>query len=142
MAERGHINGEITARGICRAAPLSHYFLLDGDIGIGAKKASIVAFDFHEGKRVNYFRFTVVREGPVLTIVHSEGPKDWIPEPLRIARYPNLTGENAIYKVMFDFCSPEREALFAASKKLRSAEKDDRLVAPTRKGNVDPTTRN
>ena len=142
MVERGHVGGEITARGICKVAPLSHYFLLDGEVGMGGKKASIIAFDIREGKRVNYFRFTAVRDGPVLTIAHSEGPKDWMPKPLRVAHYPNLTGEDAIYKVMLDFCNPEREALFGALKKLRDAEKDAAASPPTGKGDVAPAGKN
>lgn len=105
-AEQGRIGGEIATKSICRAVPMFDYLLLEGKVS--GNTAKVTAFNFIGGERKNFFRFTMQRDGVVITISLKEGSPAWFPSAARIGRHP---GTEDRYKSLTGTCSVEKEAL-------------------------------
>jgi hypothetical protein len=119
MVENGHVGGELSGSSICKSVPFLDYLLLDGEISWG--RAVVTAFDYVDGKRQDFFRFTAKREGAVL-IVTAENPKaGWIPAESRIAFHPDFSDED-IYLYLQGSCAQERTARWTETNRPAMAD--------------------
>lgn len=71
QAEHGVIDGAFSTKTICKTVPMLDYLLLEGKTD--GDTASITAYDFIDGKRINFFRFIAKREGLAMTLTLKEG---------------------------------------------------------------------
>jgi len=108
--ERGYISGEIVSRALCESRPFPDYLLLEGRAGLSGKRATLVAWDLVGGKRQNYFTFSIEQDVlGVLTLRHEEGHPGALPNPARVALYPDLKIEEQVNKALRDVCKDERK---------------------------------
>lgn len=114
LSERGRIDGAISMKSICRVVPMFDYLLLEGKVS--GDIATITAFDFIDGERKNFFRFSAKRDGVVITVSPEEEAREWLPVvPVRIGLHPFREGEDT-YDQLTGTCRLEKEELM---KKIR-----------------------
>lgn len=66
--DKGQIDGMISTRPICDTVPAFDYILLRGDVDWFGDSASVIAFDFFEGRQVDIAELRLHRDGIVMEV--------------------------------------------------------------------------
>jgi hypothetical protein len=87
VADQGQIGGVIATGKICQALPVFDFLLIKGEVSGG--DAKITVYDFIDGKRKEFARLALRREGRIMTVTPIEGMVDWFPKMARIGHHPD-----------------------------------------------------
>lgn len=83
----GEIDGMIGTKEICNLPSLAGFLLIDGKVS--GNKAVITAFDYIGGKRQDFTKLTLRRDGIIMAVEPIDGIKNFFPREAKIGRHPD-----------------------------------------------------
>lgn len=110
VSKNGEIDGTIATKKICAAIPIFDYVLITGSIR--GKRAEILVFDVIGGRKQNFAKLLLQRDGVIMNLTPKEGMLNWFPEMARIARH----GDNQ-NKEFNDLCKEEKEVFWEENRR-------------------------
>lgn len=116
-ATEGQIGGTIATKRLCKALPMYNYIQLEGSVF--GNSAKVTAWDIIGGRRVDFARLTLERDGHIMTVTPTSGNTEWFPASARISRDPSAPEEIDKLDADHTFCSAEREAFFKSLRDQR-----------------------
>lgn len=119
IVENGEINGIIASKKMCAAAPFSPFLLVDGDVN--GNTAIINIFDYVGGRRTDFVKAKLKRDGVVMTVQPVSGLVEWLPAEARLGLDP-YQDESKTKIILSHFCRAEFNA---ALEKLRKNNPDN-----------------
>jgi hypothetical protein len=121
----GEIGGMIGTKEICNTLPFGEFLHINGKVS--GNEAVITAFDYIGGKRQEFTRLTLKRDGIIITVKPIGGIVDLFPQEAKIGRHPDdypaitsgYSDENPdISSIYFaKLCEEKRKALTEIKKK-------------------------
>jgi hypothetical protein len=115
----GHLSGMLAADQICLSMPFTSFLLFEGEAS--ESSATITAYDPHGGKRNDFVKVKLERDGVAMTVVPVEGNIEWLPKMTRVER--DLKSDWIERSNFRDSCTPERHA--ALRKRFGKSELTD-----------------
>jgi hypothetical protein len=106
-SRKGHLTGMIAADQICLSKPFTSFLLFEGEAS--GSSATITAYDSHGGKRSDFVKAKLERDGAIMTVVPMDGNVEWLPKMTRVER--DLKSHWIERSNFRDFCTPERHAV-------------------------------
>jgi hypothetical protein len=87
IATSGVIGGMIGTKAICNTLPFVEFLHIEGKVS--GNEAVITAFDYIGGKRQEFTRLTLRRDGIIMTVKPVDGIVDLFPQGAKIGRHPD-----------------------------------------------------
>jgi hypothetical protein len=115
----GHLSGMLAADQICLSVPFTSFLLFEGEAS--GSGATITAYDSHGGKRNDFVKVKLERDGVAMTVVPVGGNIEWLPRMTRLER--DLKSDWIERGNFRGFCTPERHA--ALRKRFGKSELTD-----------------